>query len=70
MLQLLEKRAVALKSANFKKADEIELEMTHYKNENFEKITTPNTAYITFKHEGILPTLLKLFDECDEEGEE
>ena len=44
--------------------------MTHYKNDNFEKITTPNTAYIMFKHEGALPTLLRLFDECDEDEEE
>ena len=43
--------------------------MTHYKNDNFEKITTPNTAYLTFKHEGAFLTLLSLFDDLEEKDE-
>ena len=43
--------------------------MTHYKNVNFEKITTPNTAYLTFKHEGAFLTFLRLFENCEKEDE-
>lgn len=48
---MLEKRATALRGANFEKASEIEKKMTDYKNENYKKLTQPNTAYVTFVYE-------------------
>ena len=48
MLMYLEERANALKAADFNKATEIELEMTAYKDKNFNEIIIPNLAYCTF----------------------
>ena len=62
LLVLLEKRAIALRSANFEKADQIEEEMTKYKNENFEKVTTPITAYCTFKYDHAFLKILEKYD--------
>ena len=50
MLEYLTERSAALKSAKFDKATEIELAMTKYKDENYEKIVTPNKAFCIFKY--------------------
>ena len=50
MLLYLEKRANALRSADFEKATEIELEMTEYKDAHYHELMQPNTAYCTFKY--------------------
>ena len=51
MLNRLEKRGDALKSANFEKASAIEKEMTQFKNENFDELTVPKYFYCTFHTE-------------------
>lgn len=51
MLIFLEERANALRNANFEKAHEIEQAMTDYKDKNYKKLTTPNTAYVTFAYD-------------------
>ena len=48
---MLQKRAVALRSGKFEKVRKIQEEMTKYKNENFEELTTPKVFYATFHHE-------------------
>ena len=62
MLKYLERRATALKAANHKKAQEIEKEMTEYKNkdENFNKIMRPNCAYVTFRNDTAFQKVLEL----------
>lgn len=48
---MLQKRADALRSGKFEKVRKIQEEMTKYKNENFEELTTPKVFYATFHHE-------------------
>ena len=69
MLKYLEKRAKALKAANHKKAQEIENEMTEYKNkdENFDKIMRPNCAYVTFSNDTAFQKVLELSEKDDQE---
>ena len=50
-MKLLEKRAIALKKADFKEAEKIEQQMTKVKNDNFEEIVRPRIVYVTFMHE-------------------
>ena len=47
MLDLLEKRAKKLKKGKFEAAQEVEQEMTDWKNNNFAEFRRPVTAYIT-----------------------
>ena len=53
MMQFLEKRANHLKKLEFTKANDVEVQMTAYKNkgENYKKLTTPTMFYCTFRHE-------------------
>lgn len=51
MQSLLTKRADALKAGKFDKANELEDEMTKYKNDNFDDITCPRYFYVTFHTE-------------------
>jgi hypothetical protein len=51
MLELLEKRANALKDEKFDKANKIEDEMTALKNKNFERLISPFHFYATFHTE-------------------
>ena len=62
MLKFLEQRAIALRSANFEKADKIEKEMTEHKNipENFDKIMRPNCAYVTFRNDTAFQKIIEL----------
>ena len=58
MLHFLEKRANFLKGAKFDQATKIELEMTEYKDRHYKELTTPNTAFCTFKyHQAFLAVL-------------
>ena len=59
LLRLLEKRAAALKKANFVKVRDINDEMTKYKDEHFQKLTTPNSAYCTFARAEAFQAVLK-----------
>ena len=45
------KRANFLKEANYKKASQVEAQMTVLKNENFAKLRTPIMFYCTFEQE-------------------
>ena len=51
MMSLLTKRANALKAGKFERAKEIQQQMTKYKNDNFDAITTPRAFYCTFHTE-------------------
>ena len=51
MMNLLEKRANFLKATKFDKANEVEKEMTEYKNENLEDLFKPKVFYATFHTE-------------------
>ncbi len=51
MMNLLEKRANFLKATKFDKANEVEVEMTKYKNENLEDLFKPKVFYATFHTE-------------------
>ncbi len=51
MMNLLEKRANFLKAIKFKEADEVEVEMTKFKNENLEDLIKPKVFYATFHTE-------------------
>ena len=51
MLKFLEKRADALKKADFEKATKIERKMTRFKDKHYEELATPNTAYCTFTYQ-------------------
>ena len=62
MLKFLEKRAVALRSANFEKATKIEHEMTQFKDANLKMLLEPNTAYLTFKYEEAYLKCLERFE--------
>ncbi len=48
LLEKLEKRAQALKNADFEKAKDTIAEMNKVKNENLEQLNTPNWMWITF----------------------
>ena len=60
LLRMLEQRASLLRSAKIDKADEVEQQMTVYKNENLERLTRPNSAYCTFKNKEAFNRLLSL----------
>lgn len=51
MMNYLTKRADALKSLNFKKAEQIEVEMTEHKNKNFDELIMPRVFFATFHTE-------------------
>ena len=51
MMNLLAKRANALRKRNFAKAKRIQEQMTKYKNENFEKLFIPKKFFCTFRTE-------------------
>lgn len=51
MLNRLQKRADALKSAKYEKAKEIQQEMTEYKNKHFDELTEPKYFFCTFHTE-------------------
>ena len=51
IMALLQKRANALKKADFSEAEKIEQQMTKVKNENFDDIVRPRLVYVTFMHE-------------------
>ena len=51
MLNLLEKRANALKAQNFEQVTKIQREMTEYKNKNLEKLITPKYFFATLRTE-------------------
>lgn len=50
-MALLQKRANALKKADYNEAEKIEQQMTKVKNENFDDIVRPRLVYVTFMHE-------------------
>ena len=58
-MRLLENRAAALKKADFEKARKINEQMTKYKDEHFEKLTTPTCAYCTFARHEAFQAVLK-----------
>ena len=58
-MRLLEDRAAALKKANFVKARKINEQMTEYKDEHFQKLTTPTCAYCTFARHDAFHAVLK-----------
>ena len=51
MTDKLIQRADALNSGDFDKLQVIQKEMTTIKNEDFQKLNTPNYMWITFKHD-------------------
>ncbi len=51
MMNLLEKRANFLKATKFDKANEVEDEMTKYKDDNLENLFMPKVFYATFHTE-------------------
>lgn len=51
IMNFLEKRANHLKAANFAKANEVEVEMTKYKNENLDNLIKPKAFFVTFHTE-------------------
>ena len=63
---MLEKRATALRAADFEKASLIEKKMTDYKNENYKKLTQPNTAYVTFVYESAFLAMMKYSTNAEE----
>ena len=63
LLQMLEKRAQALKFLDFERSTEIEYEMTEYKDKNFQKLTVPNRAFITFKYHSAFLDAINISEE-------
>ena len=60
MLNLLWKRAHALKKSNFKKVTKYETKLSKEKQENYEKIVRPTHFYCTFKHSSAVVKSLEL----------
>jgi hypothetical protein len=50
IIQLLAQRGALLKTAEFKKADDIEEKINKLQNEHFDSLTIPTKAFVTFEH--------------------
>ena len=61
LLEMLEKRATALKAGDFKKVEQVQDEMTSYKAKYFDKLMRPRQAYICFQNQKNLNNAVEKF---------